>query len=260
MKTRTNWLVKMGIIITAFTLIFCSDDPVAPKLLPVQLLYEETFEGLEPFSTAYHKEVGDWDYALQYVNSPAYTGTKSARFEIRVDQPLIADGKRAEVSIVRGALGQIEKDTWYSFAVYFPSVGYEYDHTHEVISQWYQDGSPVRLLTDKDKILLEVGNEKGGIKEEFEIGAITKDVWNEIVIHFIHSHGSDGHITLWYNGELTIDRSGGNMFDNILPKWQIGIYKSAFEMGTSDVSNRIIFFDNIKVGGANASYNHMIPK
>ena len=52
---------------------------------------------------------------------------------------------------------------------------------------------------------------------------------------------------------------GGNMYDDVLPKWKIGLYKTAFEKGTSDVNRRIIFFDNIKVGNENAAYDEMIP-
>ena len=57
-------------------LISCNEDPAAPAgpKIPAKVLYAEDFEGISPFSTVYSKEVGDWDYALQYVTSPVFKG------------------------------------------------------------------------------------------------------------------------------------------------------------------------------------------
>ena len=220
------------------------------------LIYFETVEGPTPFSTAHDLDVGSWDYALQFVTSPFYKGLKSARFEIRKDQPLVADGKRSEVTIVKD---EVQKDMWYSFAVYFPSVGYEYDTEREVINQWYQSGTPATSLrTQKDRILLETGNTESS-RVKIDLGAIPKDTWNTFVIHFIHSYGTDGLIELWLNGTKKISRTGGNMYNIRLPKWKIGLYKSAFKDNTSLVSKRIIYFDNIKVGNSTSTYETMIP-
>ena len=223
------------------------------------LVYKETLEGATPFTTAHDLDVGDWDYALQFVKAPYYRGLKAARFEIREDQPLVANGKRSEVTIVKGSLGQITKNSWYSFAVYFPSVGYEYDDEREVINQWYQNGSPATSLrTRRDRLLLETGNTEES-REQYDLGAISKNRWHTFVFHFIHSHGDDGLIEVWYDGIKKLTLRGGNMYDDILPKWKIGLYKSAFKYGTSDVSRRVIYFDNIKVGNENATYMTMRP-
>ena len=224
------------------------------------LIFEETVEGPTPFSTAHNIEIGDWDYALQYVTSPpAHKGNKSARFEIREDQPLVKDGKRAEVTIVKGSEGHITKEAWYSFAVYFPTEGYEYDHEREAINQWYQSGSPsTSIRTDDGRILFEVGNHPD-FRERIDLAEIEKDVWYTVVMHFIHSYEGDGFVELWYDGQKLITRNGGNMYDNVLPKWKIGVYKAAFKYNTSYVDKRIIYFDTIRVGNENATYEDMDP-
>src|SRR5687768_9715779 len=90
------------------------------------LLYEEDFEGPTPFSTAHSVEVGDWDYAMNFVSDPkAFEGQKSVRFEIREDQELVKTGKRAEACIVKGSEGEVGREAWYSYAVLCPSVGFE---------------------------------------------------------------------------------------------------------------------------------------
>lgn len=253
------FLVVVGLLFTS-----CSDETEeqttnVPTNSTQHLLYVETVEGTEPFSTAHDWDVGDWDYALQFVNTVAYKGEKSARFEIHEDQELVATGKRSEITIVKGEEGDITKDTWYSFAVYFPSVGYEYDDEREVINQWYQDGSPATSLrTEENKLILEASNSED-TRKEYVISSIVKDKWHTVVMHFIHSYGSDGLIEVWYDGTKKFTVKGGNMYDDILPKWKIGLYKSAFKYGTSDVDKRIIFFDNVKVGNNKSSYESMIP-
>ena len=223
------------------------------------LIYEETMESSDPFATAHSWDIGSWDYALQFVDTPVYAGLRSARFEIRIDQPLVSDGIRSEITIVKGADGEIGKETWYSFAVYFPTIGYEYDDTREIINQWYQDGSPATSIrTQRDHIILESGNSRT-TRRQYAIAPIEKDKWHTVVLHFIHSYDSDGLIELWYDGEKNLTIHGGNMYDSVLPKWKIGLYKSSFKDGSSDVTSRIIYFDNVRVGNQRSTYDLMAP-
>lgn len=273
-QLRAKSLALLGAVTTMFAAISCEEQKVYPTTaskttltaagsttLPVttNIVYKETMEGLTPFATAHDLDVGTWTYALQFVSAPAFRGTKSARFEIREDQPLVANGKRSEVTIIKGSSGQITNNAWYSFAVYFPSAGYEYDDEREVINQWFQSGSPATSLrTRRDRILLETGNTPE-MRKQFDLGAITKNRWHTFVFHFIHSYHTDGLIEVWQNGTKKLTYKGGNMYDDVLPKWKIGLYKSAFKYGTSAVSRRIIYFDNIIVGNEKSTYNTMNP-
>lgn len=260
MNISTSFWKRILIIAgLAFMLITCA-DPAEPDLGPSEnLIFHETFEGPEPFSTTHNKEIGNWEYALQYVNSPVFDQKRSARFEVQHDQPMVAQGKRSEVTIIMGTKGILTKKAWYSFAVYFPSDAFATDTTYDVISQWYKDGSPVRFITKRDRFLIDIGSEVG-VKEKIDVGALTLDTWHEFIFCFVHSPFGDGSITVWQNGEQKVSRSGGNMYNEFLPKWKIGIYKSAFEIGTSLVTNRVVFFDNIKVGNENAAYRDMEPR
>ena len=257
-----NWISIICLFMMGL-MTMCSKDETAintvPDVpLPANLIFNETIEGNSPFSTARSIEIGDWDYALQFVSSPVYRGTKSARFEIREDQPLVLSGKRSDVIIVKGTEGDITKNTWYSFAVYFPTEGFERDSTLDVISQWTKSGSPDRLLVIDDLLIFESGDAKGN-KQKNVIGEVTKDKWLEFIFHFIHSHEEDGLVEIWFNGVKMINLSGGNLYTNSLPKWAIGINKSSFINGTSEVNKRIIYFDNLRVGDENATYEIMEP-
>ncbi len=46
---------------------------------------------------------------------------------------------------------------WYSYAIYFPSVGMEPDPAHETITQWYEDGGDdCTIKTRNGKVYLEM--------------------------------------------------------------------------------------------------------
>ena len=125
--------------------------------------------------------------------------------------------------------------------------------------KWYQDGSPATSIrTQRDRILLESGTSQSN-RKKYDLGPIVKNQWQTFVLHFIHSYNSDGLIEIWINGTKKITVTGGNMYNNVLPKWKIGLYKSAFKYGTSDVTRRVIYFDNIRVGGETSTYQSMMP-
>jgi hypothetical protein len=219
------------------------------------IIFEETFES-RPFSSLILDHVGKWKYALQYVDSPVFEGKKAARFEIKDDQPLVKNGKRAEVVIIKGK-DLPSNDMWYSFAVYFPAIGYGYDREREIFSQWYQKGTPATSLrTKEDRFLLETGNTPNN-RKQIDLGAIEKDSWHEFVLHFIHSYDSSGLIEIWHNGTKVLINHGGNMYNNVLPKWKLGPYKASFKHGTSMVKRRIIYIDNIRVGNSKATFGDM---
>lgn len=222
------------------------------------ILYEETFEGSHPFATAYNVEVGA-DHSLNIVDAPVHTGKRAARFELRIIDPIVKTGKRAEVTIIKGhQLPDIEM--WYSFAVYFPSEGFAYDHKQEAINQWYQQGTPATALrVEDDRLMVHTGNSPEA-RKKLDLGPVVKDTWYEFVFHFIHSSGDDGLIEVWQNGTKVLTHRGGNMYNiGIMPKWKVGIYKSSFKYKDSSVERRILYFDNIKVGNQHAVLDDMIP-
>lgn len=230
------------------------------------ILFEETFEGKAPFSAAHKLQIGSWGYALQYVTSPVYKGTKSARFELRDTDLKVSNGTRTEAYIIKN-LAQ-EKVRWYSFAAYFPTDGYAYDSENEVINQWHQSGTPATSLRiRKDRFYLQVGNDPAK-RAQIDLGPVIKDIWHEFVFRFLHSHADDGLIEVWHNGNKILTYKGGNMYDitkmpNIgkvdfrFPNWKIGIYKPNWNNGSTDTNRRVVFYDNIRVGNERATLSEM---
>ena len=224
------------------------------------LIYEETMEGSKPFSTANStSSVGKQSYSLTYVNNPVFTGSKAARIELRDSDPLVSTGKRVEVTPVNGSEGDITKDTWYSWAQFLPT-DYAKDKEPEVINQWFQGESPATAVRIKDDhYWLHTGNTLSPDNRKYiDLGAVSKGQWTQFAFHFIHSNGSDGLIEVYRNGTKILTHKGGNMYKGDLPKWKVGIYKSAFKYGTSQVSKRVLYYDDIRVGNANATLADMM--
>ena len=255
MVTRVDKLCSFYHVISICCLLVVCDC-IGQRKGEGPVIINETFEGSLFFQNIYALETGKWPYAVKQTDSLAFRGKKSVRFEIRENQPLVKNGKRAEAVIIKNLPS---REMWYSFAVLFPAQGFEPDNQREVINQWYQSGTPSASLRIKDDtLLLEYGSSPETRLRE-SIANITKNEWHQVVVHFVHSAFNDGLVEVWYDGEKKISKHGGNMYDTSLPKWKIGLYKASFKHGTSDVSRRIIFFDNIRVGDKRATYEMMRP-
>ncbi|UCS92974.1 polysaccharide lyase [Echinicola marina] len=221
--------------------------------------YQETFEGSDPFSFA-HKQLSE-DYSLTIASSPVVNGSGSGRFELNDYDPLVSNGTRAEVLFPELSYNE----RWYSYSLYLPSKDFQIDSNNDIISQWHQgsgSGSPTTTLRIKDdRFFLKSGPTKEE-RKDYDIAAVKKDAWNEFVFHIVHSSGSEGLVEVWMNGEKVLHIEGGNMNkDYGLPRWKIGIYKDNWNgSGTTDTDRRVMFFDNVRLGNQNASYEEMTSR
>jgi Polysaccharide lyase len=278
---------KLNLFLTALLLVgmsfSCKDndreDAVTPVVDPVEparaVLFEETFEGPMPFSQAQNTAFGA-AHSLVIVTDPVYQGTHSARFQLRDTDPMISDGTRAEVTVIKDS---VKEEMWYSFAVLFPANGFVPEPENEVISQWHQlpdthlgenaQSPATHLLVEKDRFILGIGYNKALVSDgvnrdnhkDYDLGPVTKDTWHEFVFHFIHSIHAEGLVEVWHNGEKVRTHQGGNMYNNVdMPKWKLGIYKFQWNgEGTTDTHERILYIDNIRVGNARATLADMSP-
>lgn len=218
------------------------------------ILYEETFEGSNPFSTAHGLETGA-SHSVTYVNRPDNSANKTSRFELRDNDPDVKGSRRVEVTIVKGEDGDIGKDTWYAFELYVPS-DYINEEDEEVVNQWHQNGNASASIRIKNgRFLWRFYID--GKKVDTDLGLIQKNSWTSIVAHMVHSYGTDGVTQVWVNDKKIMDQKGRNINNEALPKWKIGIYKSAWASEKTTTSKRVLYFDNVRVGDQSATYEAM---
>ncbi|AEL24502.1 heparin lyase I family protein [Cyclobacterium marinum] len=225
------------------------------------IVYEETFESENPFYAYVTKQFSE-DHSFKVSSSPSFKGDHVGRFELRkTDAKATRTGKRAEI-LVETPTGA---ENWYSFAVYFPSNGFEKDNDDEVISQWHNAGTPtLSLRVVKDDLIFRVGHDsnlKTSLWDHYDFGSVPKDEWVDFVFHIVHSDNSDGLVEVWRNDDKILTHSGPNKYKGErLPRWKVGIYKDAWDGKTTDTDKRILYFDNIRIGNEKASYEEMDPK
>lgn len=228
---------------------------VTTNSLISSLLYKENAD-LSILSTYASKQTGT-SYGITSSTTQFYNGTKSVRFELRDTDPEVHSGTRAELSFPDAT----NLNRWYAFALHAPSAQYKIDSDDDVISQWHQGGgkTPALCLRVKnDRIYLRV------LGTWIDLGVFDKDQWRAYVMHVKHSAGSDGLIEIWRDGVKIMNRSGANMYavtgDFHNPKLKLGIYKSDWNgSGTTQSTQRVLYFDDIKIGNEYATYNDMVP-
>jgi hypothetical protein len=221
------------------------------------ILVEETFEGSAPLSTFDGEEFGT-SHAFKLATNPVFAGKKAARIELRDSDPKESGGTRAEMVAIKDLM---QKEMWFSFAVYLPAAEFKADSGKEIITQWHQVGGtnpPSYLVIQNDTWSFEVTNKKSSRTKghvKYDLGTVTKDVWHQFTFHYILSNGSNGLIEVWHNGKKAFTHQGGNMYPGShLPKWKVGIYKWDWNgSNKTDVKKRVLYFDNIRVGTAKAT-------
>ncbi|AWW32521.1 hypothetical protein DN752_21520 [Echinicola strongylocentroti] len=221
------------------------------------LLFSEDFEGDDPLRGVHYQ--GAEDYSLRVVSWRSFEGDKSAMFRLTSSDDMVANGTRSEILVNDKASSQ---DMWYSFAVYFPEDGYEYDKTNESISQWRQSsgGPSLSLRTAKDELYIRVVSPKDEDKwETINLGPIIKDEWTEFAFHVQHSSDSDGSVEVWRDGNKILNYKGPNLYKGRgLPHWKVGIYKSIWNYTKTDSDIRAIYMDNIRYGDQNVSLSDLV--
>jgi hypothetical protein len=224
--------------------------------MSTNILYSESFDGSMIFASYVKKQTAT-TYGITLAKDKYYSGTQSARFELRDTDPEVQSGTRSEIVFPEAT----NLSRWYSFAIYFPRDGYAKDDADEVISQWHQGGgkTPALCLRTRNDILYIriLGVWKS-------LGTIVKDTWQAYVIKVKHSSGSTGMVEIWRNGKLIFTHKGANMYrvtgDIKNPSWKLGIYKSTWN-GTAKTkaTKRVLYFDEIKLGNEKATYEEMAP-
>ncbi|WP_186756796.1 polysaccharide lyase [Echinicola salinicaeni] len=220
------------------------------------ILYQETFEESDPFSFATMQYAESYGFGV--TKSPVFSGDFSGRFELNDTDDMASNGTRAEALFPRMS----EKERWYSYTLYLPSADYKIDSNYDIISQWHQGagtGSPtLTFRVTNDRFQLEHGDHADN-RKKYDLAPVQKDQWMDVVFHVVHSSGSDGLVEIWLDGQKVIDLEGGNMdarYD--LPRWKMGIYKDDWNGSeTTDSKRRVLFFDNVRLGNKDASFEEM---
>jgi hypothetical protein len=80
--------------------------------------------------------------------------------------------------------------------------------------------------------------------------------WIDFVINVKWSYNDDGFLKVWKDGVLTIDKSGGNCFnDDYGPYMKFGIYG---DLNAGQIMT--VYYDELRLGDGNSSYAEVAPR
>ena len=230
----------------------------------------DSFED-ESFKRKWPSNEGCCEYSISTVDSLSKTGNKSVRFELNNTDPIIGNGKRAELLLFSEKSSNIER--WYRFDVYLPE-NYQNDPLFDIIAQWHETpdfdlgetwrSPPIALMTRKNFWELRIlwadkpvnTNKTISGSKLIPLGNYEKNKWVEWVFHIKYSYGDDGLMEIWKNKKKVLEHQGPNYYnDKKGPFFKFGIYKPDWMTKTKNlaVTKRVLFFDNVAIGNNKAN-------
>lgn len=216
-------------------------------------------------------------YSGEIVTSPTRAGKYAAKFTLNKNDPLVSDGKRAELK--RYTLTPMGSEYWYAFSIYLPRNWIE-DTAPEIVAQWHdlpdfwlgenwRNPSLSLSINRKD---WKIGNawdsqfvtkkNNAVSRELLWSGAFERGGWTDWVFHVKWSYKSDGLVEVWKDNTLVVNKRGPNTYnDLIVPYLKIGPYKYPWKKGkpASIVNERVIYYDEVRIGNAHATFADVIP-
>lgn len=237
---------------TAATTEETSSEAAALAVTRGNLLFDIGFEGSVPFNENQVYKQGCCSYSITQSTSMAREGSGSFRAEVRGSDGSTSSGYRAEL-ITGGYTSGSE--VWYGYSTYFQNWNAFSGGEHVV--QWHPNNSTgsaelsLQTAANKFDVVRCLGStvyrQSSGLK------TITPNKWYDFVWHIKWSTGSTGLIELWIDGEKYYSYTGKNMSSSI-PYFKFGINR--WNMGSS---NRVLFYDNLRIGSASATYADVAP-
>ena len=233
-------------------------------------IFENSSLDLDPDLSDFNPElIGNHSFSLD--NNIKNAGIAGGRFEINQSDALLWGGHRAEFAQLTDST---LNEGWYGFSQYFPET-YIRDTTEEVVGQWHDipddretaarspsnaistGNGHLKWTTRWDSRSIQTNNITEGYFEK-DLGVIPMNKWIHWVVHIKFSHTNTGILEVWMDGVKVIDRKNmPNCFNDAkYPYFKFGVYR--WEWGTA-VAQRVIYYDEVRVGNKNSSYNEVKP-
>jgi len=98
-----------------------------------------------------------------------------------------------------------------------------------------------------------------GGSEAYETGNLTLGAWNNVVMQFRFGYltSQNPFLKVWINGNLDIDSTARNCYNDVKgPYFKLGLYGN---MRYHDIVYTTVYYDEIRVGDANATYDDVVP-
>jgi Polysaccharide lyase len=221
------------------------------------LLLESTFEG-----AGY---LAGWDnnqhccaYSVQQTTERVKAGSNALRLEVRSTDAPTSEFIRSEITLDSDPLNQ---DRWYGFSMYLKD--WIDDDAGESVFQWAQDNTngsaAMTLLTSGGRFIYTTNNNGTTSNNVYtDIGPVISNQWIDFVIRIRWATDTTGLLQVWMNGNPVINKSNVKTAA-VTSFFKLGISKFGWSTQTSAVTQRILYFDEVRRGNASATYKDVAP-
>ena len=243
------------------------------------------------FESGEFKQFADarWDHTKRkctIVKDPVRHGRFAARMTLDRKRDKQSTNYRTDLVPKRKGEGYLKQtlnqEYWYGFSTYFPNT-WRPDTQSELFVQWHAVADKREGETARPPVLaIYIYGEDYYIKKRWDSkrnsnhlkiphkklwgGPITPDLgrWTDWVFHLKWSFGNDGFVKVWKNGKQIVSDNGPNCYnDERGPYFRFGVYKWPWrqspERARSTVTERTIYFDEIRIGNQTAGYETVSP-
>ncbi|MEJ8801488.1 polysaccharide lyase [Pontibacter sp. H249] len=235
------------------------------------VFFESTFEEAKPIDKWMGQDKTSYK-SIALSNDVARQGKYAVRFEINKKDPLKSGGNRAELFLPQEDELKIER--WYGMSIYLPKT-YVTEPEPEIVAQWHvfpdkdlgEDwrSPPVALITKNGRWILAINWAKAPVNtnetidgfKDIDLGLYSNNTWTDWVFQIRFSWQEDGLINIWKNDTLVYTYAGPNAYNDKSGVFlKLGLYKWIWE---SPVPQRIVYFDEIRIGSQDADYIDVKP-
>lgn len=285
--SATSAFLKTGMIALFASLMLASCAKV-DTIAPVATTTEEHSSAREDASLLNNDSFDDakigsfWGAELRTPtaglssNEQVRVGNKSMRFSWK---PAQYDGTNNSMhsELLTKPLPVGETERWYGYSAYMPAASMANDSEPVIVSQWHgvpdpgfsDTVPPVAIYLNPDNKLtlvyrasskpIEKLLQKPTSQKFIDLGQASFDQWVDYVVHVKWDPTSNtGVLQVWQNGVLKVNEQGISIgYPQInKPYWKVGLYAWT---GNSSHTERVMYCDEVRIGGATATYNSVKP-
>lgn len=220
------------------------------------LLFEAGFDGTNPFMTEndLYKQAC-CSYSITQSKSIVRSGDGSFRAEVRGSDGSTSSGYRAELITSLEKKYGAPSEVWVGYSTYFQNWNAFSGGEHVI--QWHPNSATgsaeLSLQTAANKFDVVRSLSGTNYRQSGTLKTIVSNKWYDFVWHIKWSSGSTGLIELWIDGEKYYSFTGKTCSANP-PYFKFGINR--WNIGSS---NRVLYYDNLRIGNANATYKDVAP-
>jgi hypothetical protein len=221
-------------------------------------------------------------WAAKLVSSPVRAGKKALEVSLRRSDEMASKGKRAEIAVPFTYRHQ--KGYWYGFSVYLPQ-SWKPDFQGDVVAQWFANHD--REIGEKGRspaLALRIRKHKWFVTGRYDVKRLTvgnsgkkvriyktryeRGRWTDwaFFVRWSYRKGApkalQGLVEVYKDGKKVASRRGPNTYnDQRGVVLKLGVYKAPWNdpATPSDVKERLLYLDEVRVGLAGAGLKAVSP-